>query len=94
MCRSLQWYYRVKVIFMLRPVSLNAAGERHRSTAQVSLTGGLIFQMDQTVRVDQSILRHNRECGKDSNPDRHFDIRSRRQYKKQLEIDQSLFSIL
>ena len=45
-----------------------------RRSLPVSMAGGAVFQMDQTTPENQSLLWHVRECGEESDLDRHLGL--------------------
>ena len=52
--------------------SLQATGVAGRRALPLTLESGAFFQMDQTASEDQSIFRYIRECGENSDLDRHL----------------------
>ena len=50
--------------------------------------------MDQAALAHQSVLRHQRECGEDSNLDRRVGVRAVANVRKRLELETSLYQIL
>ena len=50
--------------------------------------------MDQAASADQAVLRDIRKCSEDPNLDRRLGLRPRRNRKKRLTLDASLYTLL
>jgi len=68
--------YRDKQKVHISNKQLYSAGLDNCSTLQVPLADRNLFQMDQTVPANQDVLRHQYQCGKNSNLDSHQHLRS------------------
>ena len=77
--------YRHKEALCFSDQQLHATSNRDREALQMPLESGVVLQMDQTTPAYQVVLRHQRECVKDTNMDCHFCIRSRGHCQEAIE---------
>ena len=67
----------------------------HRRFVSMPLGGRALLQMDQAASTDHSVLRNLRECGEDTNLDRHLGLRPRRHRQNTLlNLPRSLYENL